>query len=121
MNVSRNYLHNYYPEEALLLFTDASETHWGLTIMQTAYKEIHEDINFAKLEPKPMVFLSGKFNETQRRWHVSQKELHPMVHAFNRLRWLLLGHPGTIYSFTDHRSLKCLTKPELTARTQHLD
>ena len=121
VKTSRTYLHNYEPDEALLVITDASDTHWSLVIMQSSYTFITEPINFKKLEPKPMMFLSGKFTLSQQRWHISQKELNPIVHAFNRLRWLLLSHPGPVYSFTDHRSLKYLLRPELTGRTQHLE
>ena len=118
---SERYLYNYKPDEAVMLFTDASKHSWSLVVMQAPYSQVAEQIDLATLIPKPLVFLSGKFNKTQIKWHISQKELYPIVYAHNRLSWLLLGHPGPIYVYTDHANLRNILHPHKTAKTQHLE
>ena len=96
---SERKLKSYHSREALLLFTDASETHWALIILQTPYEEVNlQDIKAMK--PEPMMFLSGKFAKTEMNWHISQKEMYPPSIRFQKgtnLQWLLYGHPGPIF------------------------
>ena len=51
-----------------------------------------------------MIFLSGKFTKSQMNWHVSHKEMYPIVHALKRLNYLLLGHPDKVKVFTDQKA-----------------
>ena len=81
-----------------MLFTDASKFSWSLIVMQAPYDQVTEKLDLETFHPKPMVFLSGKFTKLQLPWHISQKELYPIIHAHNRLAWLILGHPGPIYA-----------------------
>ena len=53
--------------------------------------------------------------------HISQKELYPLIYAFKRLSWLVLGHQTPIHFYTDHRNLKHILKPKLTSKTQYLE
>ena len=101
------------------MFTDASKHSWSLVV--SPYDEVRESIDLDNFVPKPLLFLSGKFNKTQVKWHISQKELYPIVYAHNRLSWLLLGHPGPIYVYTDHANLRNVLHPHKTAKTQHLE
>jgi len=113
-------LKNYKPEEALMLFTDASKTHWSMMIMQTSYENIKTKSPL-ELPVKPLMFLSGKFKKSEINWHVSQKELYPIIYAFKRVKWLLLGHPGFIAVYTDHKNLKHLLMPENETPQCHLE
>ena len=67
------------------------------------------------------MFLSGKFSKSQKAWHISQKEMFPIVYAFQRVQWLIYGHPGPLYVYTDHRNLKHIIKPKLSTKTQYLE
>ena len=117
---SQKNLKNYNPEEALMLFTDASKTHWSMIVMQGPYEDLRKK-NPLELPVKPLMFLSGKFKKSEINWHVSQKELYPIIYAFKRVSWLLTGHPGFIAVYTDHKNLKHLLMPETEANMCHLE
>ena len=120
---SERKLKSYHSREALLLFTDASETHWALIILQTPYEEVNlQDIKAMK--PEPMMFLSGKFAKTEMNWHISQKEMYPLVYAFKRVQiyngcYMAIQDPS--FSFIDHRNLKFAIKPKLCDKRKHVE
>ena len=118
-NSSEKNLKRYDPEEELLLFTDASDHFWSLVVMQctqdnlkSAFNEEGKLTDVYKLKPRPMMFLSGKFQSNQAKWHISNKELFPIIHAFARLNYLLVGHPRNVHVFTDHANLVDILRPK---------
>jgi hypothetical protein len=70
---------------------------------------------FEDLRIEPMMFLSGKFQGSEKNWNISHKELIPVVKAFTRLHFMLAGHQKIIHLFTDHKNLIYLIKPEWSA------
>ena len=123
-NSSEKFLHNYDPEQELMLFTDASDEHWSLVVMQDTKENVERatagsEVDVFELKPKPMMFLSGKFTKSEMNWHVSHKEMYPIVHAFKRLNYLLLGHPGKVKVFTDHKNLKDILRPQTADHASH--
>ena len=95
-------LKNYNPEEALMLFTDASLEHDC-----NASSEIQERSPL-ELPVKPPLFLSRRFKKGQVNWHVSQNELYLIIYAFKRVGWLMHGF---IAVYTDNKNLKHLLMP----------
>ena len=121
---SEKFLYNYNPDEELILFTDASDEHWSLIVMQDKKENVDRavqgtEVDVFELKPKPMIFLSGKFSKSQCNWHVSHKEMYPIVHAFKRLNYLLLGHPSRVKVFTDHKNLKDILRPQTADHASH--
>ena len=113
-------LKNYQPKLPLLIFTDASKRFWSAIIMQVPFDNLNLD-DIRSMQPDPLIFLSGKFTQTQINWHISQKELYPIIYSFKRLQWLVLGHLTKIYIFTDHKNLIPLIKPQLATRPTYLE
>ena len=107
-----------------MLFTDASDEHWSLIVMQDTKENVEravagKEVDVLELQPKPMIFLSGKFAGSQKGWHVSHKEMYPIVHAFKRLNYLLVGHPRKVQVFTDHKNLRDILRPKSASHASH--
>ena len=85
------HLATYRDEEPVSLYTDASTQAWGGVIEQRG---------------RPLAFLSGKFDVTQRAWPTTDRELYPCLAAHQRFPHLLQGKDVTW--FTDHQALKTL-------------
>ena len=124
-NSSEKNLKKYNPDQELLLFTDASKEYWSLVVAQDTPENLRKAIVNGKLkdvyelQPRPMMFLSGKFQANQLKWHVTSKELFPIVYAFTRLHYLLVGHPRKVHVFTDHANLEFILRPEKTTNGSH--
>ena len=121
---SQKFLHNYDPKMELMLFTDASDDHWSMVVMQDEQENVKkavagDTVDVYQLQPRPMMFLSGKFAGSQLRWHVSHKEMYPIVHAFHRLHYLLVGHMRNVVVFTDHKNLVDILRPKSTKHASH--
>ena len=71
------------------------------------------------LEVQPLTFMSGKFNGTQKKWHISQRELYPIVHAFHRFAFLLKNPSKTVNIVTDHAALKYILDPTIAKNKSH--
>lgn len=63
-------------------------------------------ISFKTLKMKPSFFMYGKFQSHQQKWHVDQKEMFPLIKAFERCDYLIGDATKTINTFTDHKALK---------------
>ena len=116
---SEKNLKRYDPDDELLLFTDASDSYWSLVVMQctqenlkNAFDENGKLTDIYQLKPRPLMFLSGKFQGNQAKWHISNKELFPIIHAFARLNYLMVGHPRNVHVFTDHANLVDILRPK---------
>ena len=73
------------------LFTDASTQAWGGVLEQNR---------------RPLAFLSGKFNPTERNWGTTDRELYPCLAAHQRFPHFLQG--PTVTWWTDHQALRTL-------------
>ena len=58
-----------------------------------------------------MLFLSGKFSETQQKWYISQREKYPIIHVIARLGWLVFGHEKGVTVFSDHKNIIYVLRP----------
>ena len=109
-HASKTFLQNYDSREGLVLFMDASHRFWSLIVAQASHADISRN-NFRLLRPKPMIFLSGEFKNSQLNWHISQKEFFPLIVGLERLDFLLLGHPSPVAAYTDHKNLVSILRP----------
>ena len=75
----------------------------------------------SKQQHRPIFFLSGKFASTQVNWHISQKELYPIIFSFKRLPYMMFGHPRRTTVFTDHKNLEHILNPEWSAKTAYIE
>eukprot|EP00924_Labyrinthula_sp_SR-Ha-C_P003007 snap_masked-scaffold_58-processed-gene-0.45-mRNA-1 protein AED:1.00 eAED:1.00 QI:0/0/0/0/1/1/2/0/288 len=110
MAVIRNYLTKFkrflstYDNEApLLLFTDSSKYTWSIAVFQDDASNVTNDVG--TLKPRPLLFLSGGFAKREIKWHISSKELYPLIYSFERIGFLLRTHTGGLYVYIDHKAL----------------
>ena len=116
---SKGFLRNYDSSKELCLFSDANDLYWSLVICMAETEDLmKQDVKL--LRPKPMMFLSGKFSKTQQRWHISQKEIYPIIYSFKRIPFLVMGHPKRVNVYTDHRNLKPILEAGLNPNKIHL-
>ena len=57
---------------AICLFTDASESHWGIIVTQVPKEDLHFDVLVQSHEP--LAFLSGTFSRSQKDWSAIEKQ-----------------------------------------------
>jgi hypothetical protein len=96
------------PEEeyATLVFTDASDLHWGVMVTQVPHEDLVLPVE--KMRHAPLAFLSGSFKGSELNWSVTDKEAWAIVVAYRRLDYLLWGE---VFLFTDHRNLAYVFSP----------
>eukprot|EP00924_Labyrinthula_sp_SR-Ha-C_P001428 augustus_masked-scaffold_44-processed-gene-1.111-mRNA-1 protein AED:1.00 eAED:1.00 QI:0/0/0/0/1/1/2/0/305 len=103
VSASKHFLSTYNHEEPLLLFTDSSQDTWSIAVFQDSPGNVTNDVR--TLRPRPLIFLSGGFAPSEVRWHISSKELYPLIYSFERIGFLLRTHIRGIYVYTDHKAL----------------
>ncbi|CAN0569674.1 unnamed protein product, partial [Laminaria digitata] len=94
---------------SIMVFTDASDLHWGGIITQVPDEDLsvhHGDP--AKMRHEPLAFLSGSFRGSQLRWPTLDKEASAIVEVYKRAEWLLWN--GAVIC-TDHRNLIYIFNP----------
>jgi hypothetical protein len=101
-------LNHFDPQKEVCLFTDASDSFWGLVLTQIRKDEIELEVN--EQEHKPLCFLSGQFSKSQKNWSTIEKEAYPIILALTRLKHFLLIPQG-FRLFTDHRNLVFIFDP----------
>eukprot|EP00924_Labyrinthula_sp_SR-Ha-C_P006998 augustus_masked-scaffold_8-processed-gene-6.62-mRNA-1 protein AED:0.40 eAED:0.40 QI:0/-1/0/1/-1/1/1/0/1501 len=117
---ARKFLQMYDPDKALNVFTDASQLYWGCVVTQCRYDElekpeVREQIHF------PIMFFSGKFGDSQVKWHISSKELYPLLVIGERLDYMILGHPKPTNFYTDHKNLVYILDPQQADNRSYAD
>lgn len=80
------------PEGPISLYTDASDVALGGHLIQTVAGSANT-----------ICFVSKKFNPTQQRWSVTERELYAIVYSILKLRAMLGGRQFTVH--TDHKTL----------------
>ena len=121
---ANNKLRAYDPNKPLCLFTDASNLYWGLMLtlcLEGDPANTEDKTPVAEQQHVPIFFLSGKFTASQVNWHISQKELYPIIYAFKRLPYFIYGHPGRLVIFTDHKNLVYILHPDWSPKSAYID
>ncbi|POM74526.1 Hypothetical protein PHPALM_8504 [Phytophthora palmivora] len=93
-----------YPDtnKQLCLLTDASDSGWGLVVTQVAdwssTTPIHEQ------QQELLVCMGGSFTGAALNWRIIDKECYQIVHACEKLEYLLL-RPQGMKIYCDHRNI----------------
>jgi len=117
---ARKGLAQYDHSKELALFTDASKSHWSAVVVQIPpLSDDTKEIQFETLVATPLLFLSGKFTSSQKKWHITQLELYPIIKTFLRCKFLLGNPSKTVNVFTDHKSLEYLLDPTKATNKNH--
>ena len=85
------------PDFPLMLQTYASTVGIGAVLLQADPKK-------PVAPPRPIAFLSRKFNSTQQRWSTIEREAYAIWYAVTTWDTFLPGRPFTVQ--TDHRNLQ---------------
>ena len=101
------------PAYTKVLFTDASDLHWGAFLGQIRDFDIEMEVTEQPMEP--LYFLSGTFRGSQIKWATPDKEGFAIVEAVERLRYLLICPKG-FRLYTDHRNLRFMYSSWSTAK-----
>lgn len=75
------------------IFVDASDTASGSAIMQELDKEL-----------RPVAFHSKVFNNAERRYGATERELLGVLHALDKYYYIIVGGP-LVHIYTDHKGL----------------
>jgi hypothetical protein len=96
------------PAKRLMVYTDASDEHWGAVITQispaTAQRPLSEQ------DHEPLLMLSGTFSGSAKRWAIVEKEAYAIVETCRRADYLLHRQDGFALD-TDHRNLRYIFDP----------
>ena len=92
----------YSADYVLCLFTDASESYWGIILTQVERSEWDRKPVRAQ-KHHPIAFLSGRFCGSHFHWPMIIKEAYPIIIALEKLRQYLSLKEFVLY--TDHRNL----------------
>lgn len=99
----------YDANKALCVLSDSSDQFYAGVITQCSYADLEKPL--PEQQHKPLFFLSGKFNKTEVNWHISQKELFPIMAMYNRFDFLLGSHDKPVVLYCDHYNLKSILRP----------
>ena len=92
----------------LCLYTDSSDTVWSGILTQVPHMDL--ELPFEKQRHEPLAFLSGRFDDTEMRWAIIEKEAYAVKASCERMRWLL-GTPDGFNLYTDHNNLIFIFDP----------
>ncbi|GMF46846.1 unnamed protein product [Phytophthora fragariaefolia] len=96
------------PNKQLCVLSDASDRGWGLVVSQV--KEWQPDVPIREQEHELLVCMGGSFTGSALNWSVIEKESYPIVHACEKLEYLLL-RPQGFRLYCDHRNIIFLFSP----------
>eukprot|EP00924_Labyrinthula_sp_SR-Ha-C_P001961 snap_masked-scaffold_30-processed-gene-3.44-mRNA-1 protein AED:0.49 eAED:0.50 QI:0/-1/0/1/-1/1/1/0/1792 len=95
----------------VVLSVDASKRHWVYFICQTDEKMDENQILDTQF--KVIAMSSGTFIGSALDWHISSKELYPVIAASKKYDYYLKGNSVRKILFTDHRNLVYILNPSL--------
>jgi hypothetical protein len=97
------------PTKLLCVFADASEEYWGGAVVTQIPRE-HKTRVLEEQDHQPLMFLSGTFSGTAKKWAIVEKEAFALVETCKRADYLLHSDSGFML-FTDHRNLRYIFDP----------
>eukprot|EP00924_Labyrinthula_sp_SR-Ha-C_P012394 augustus_masked-scaffold_10-processed-gene-5.57-mRNA-1 protein AED:1.00 eAED:1.00 QI:0/0/0/0/1/1/3/0/1641 len=95
----------------VVLFVDDSKRHWAYFICQT--DENIDENQILDTQFKVIAISSGTFIGSALDWHISSKELYPVIAASKKYDYYLKGNSVRKILFTDHRNLVYILNPSL--------
>eukprot|EP00924_Labyrinthula_sp_SR-Ha-C_P003577 maker-scaffold_53-augustus-gene-1.22-mRNA-1 protein AED:0.44 eAED:0.44 QI:0/0/0/0.5/0/0/2/0/1183 len=117
---AKRYLTIYDPGLELNIFSDSSDLFWSCVVTQCSSGELNKE-DFLQQRHRPIMFFSGKFTGSQLKWHISSKEMYPMIACTARIDYLILGHPTPCNYFTDHKNLVYILSPTAADKRSYVD
>eukprot|EP00924_Labyrinthula_sp_SR-Ha-C_P006884 augustus_masked-scaffold_8-processed-gene-3.2-mRNA-1 protein AED:1.00 eAED:1.00 QI:0/0/0/0/1/1/4/0/455 len=111
-------LYHYNHELRLSIFTDASDGYWSGFLIQTEVKEDSKQINYRR--HLPVILLSGSFMGGQIKWHISQKEIYPILILLKHANNIILGNLTPVKAYTEHRNLIYLIRPNCNKKRSYI-
>jgi len=99
----------YDPALELCVLSDASDNFYAACLSQISPDQL--DLPLPKQSHRPLFFLSGEFSGNMRNWHISQKEIWPVMKVFERFKFICAAHPKTIWVYNDHANLRSILHP----------
>eukprot|EP00644_Phytophthora_capsici_P004849 jgi/Phyca11/96127/e_gw1.1.1872.1 len=96
------------PAKQLCVLSDASDYGWGLVVTQMG--QWQDDVPIHEQHHELLVCMGGNFKGSALNWSVIEKESYPIVHACERLEYLLL-RPQGFKLYCDHRNIVYLFAP----------
>eukprot|EP00924_Labyrinthula_sp_SR-Ha-C_P007362 maker-scaffold_24-snap-gene-0.13-mRNA-1 protein AED:0.39 eAED:0.40 QI:0/0/0/0.5/1/1/2/0/835 len=103
-------LGHYNHLEPTYIFCDASDFYWSLILAQTK-EEVNTENPYAS-NFRIISMTSGTFKGLSFDWHISSKELFPVVVALKKFPYYLLYNFRETILFTDHRNLVGILSPK---------
>ena len=100
-------------QATLCLFTDASDTGWGVIVTQVA--NFNPGVPVHEQTHELLVCMGGNFKGAQLHWSVIEKEAYPIVQACDKLAYLL-QRPQGFRLYCDHRNLIHVFAPSATIK-----
>eukprot|EP00924_Labyrinthula_sp_SR-Ha-C_P005510 augustus_masked-scaffold_62-processed-gene-0.16-mRNA-1 protein AED:1.00 eAED:1.00 QI:0/-1/0/0/-1/1/1/0/2107 len=107
----------YNPKENIYLFTDASDRFYSLYITQT--KEEVDLVSPFKSNYRVIALSSGSFTGSSLKWHISCKELYPVLMAVKKFPYYLKYNVNDKVLFTDHKNLVNILNPSNVKLKSH--
>eukprot|EP00924_Labyrinthula_sp_SR-Ha-C_P003155 augustus_masked-scaffold_15-processed-gene-0.43-mRNA-1 protein AED:1.00 eAED:1.00 QI:0/0/0/0/1/1/2/0/2053 len=107
----------YDPKEDVYLFTDASERFYSLYISQTSEKV--DRLNPFLSNFRVIAMSSGSFVGSALNWHISCKELFPVLMAIKKIPYYLKYNAKEKVLFTDHKNLVQILNPKEAKLKSH--
>eukprot|EP00924_Labyrinthula_sp_SR-Ha-C_P000042 augustus_masked-scaffold_60-processed-gene-0.71-mRNA-1 protein AED:0.69 eAED:0.69 QI:0/-1/0/1/-1/1/1/0/2071 len=107
----------YDPKEDVYLFTDASERFYSLYISQTSEKV--DRLNPFLSNFRVIAMSSGSFVGSALNWHISCKELFPVLMAVKKFPYYLKYNAKEKVLFTDHKNLVQILNPREAKLKSH--
>ncbi|OWZ12192.1 LOW QUALITY PROTEIN: hypothetical protein PHMEG_00014683 [Phytophthora megakarya] len=90
------------PSKQLIPLSDASDRGWGLVVSQVS--DCKTDVPIHEQNHELLVCMGGSFTGSALNWSVIEKESFPIVHACDKLEYLLL-RPQGFRLYCDHRKI----------------
>jgi len=100
------------PEKTYVLWTDASDKHFGAILTQTTEEELKKPLQDQQHEP--IGLNSGTFRNAQVRWAINCKEAYSIMNSCNSKQFrhhLMRSKPFVLV--TDHHNLRYIFDPSL--------
>ena len=102
-------LATYDPNDELCVLSDASDHFYAACLSQIKADNVTKPL--PKQEHQPLFFVSGEFSGSMKNWHISQKEMWPVLKVFERFKFICAVHPRKIWVYNDHYNLQSILHP----------
>ena len=93
------------------LFSDASDTGWGVMLTQTPPEDVHSGKPVEDWRHEPLAFLSGLFRGASANWSTVEQEAFALVQGCAKLEYMIVRQKP-VNLWTDSKTLSYIMSPE---------